>query len=87
LALFFDSINLRIGITTISPLLETIRQDLSISTFSVSFLTALPVFFMGTFDLLTGKAIQTYGADKAIMTCLILIGFATCMRAFTSSIS
>ncbi|MGG1177886.1 MFS transporter [Bacillus mycoides] len=87
LALFFVSINLRIGITSISPLLETIRQDLNISNFSVSFLTAIPVFCMGTFALLTGKVIKKYGAEKAIMACLILIGFATCMRAFTFSIS
>ncbi|MGG0649982.1 MFS transporter [Bacillus mycoides] len=87
LALFFVSINLRIGITSISPLLETIRQDLNISNFSVSFLTAIPVFCMGTFALMTGKVIKKYGAEKAIMACLILIGFATCMRAFTSSIS
>ena len=33
----FISINLRIGITSVSPLLETIRQDLNISNFSVSF--------------------------------------------------
>ncbi|MGH0951246.1 CynX/NimT family MFS transporter [Bacillus mycoides] len=87
LALFFVSINLRIGITSISPLLETIRQDLNISNFSVSFLTAIPVFCMGTFALMTGKVIKKYGAEKSIMACLILIGFATCMRAFTSSIS
>lgn len=87
LALFFVSINLRIGITSVSPLLETIRQDLNISNFSVSFLTAIPVFCMGTFALMTGKVIKKYGAEKAIMACLILIGFATCMRAFTSSIS
>ncbi|MGH0942995.1 CynX/NimT family MFS transporter [Bacillus mycoides] len=87
LALFFVSINLRIGITSVSPLLETIRQDLNISNFSVSFLTAIPVFCMGTFALLTGKVIKKYGAEKSIMACLILIGFATCMRAFTSSIS
>ncbi|MED1103229.1 CynX/NimT family MFS transporter [Bacillus paramycoides] len=86
LALFFVSINLRVGITSVSPLLETIRQDLNISNFSVSFLTAIPVFCMGTFALLTGKVIKKYGAEKAIMACLILIGFATCMRAFTSSL-
>ncbi|MGD6891432.1 CynX/NimT family MFS transporter [Bacillus mobilis] len=87
LALFFVSINLRIGITSVSPVLETIRQDLHISNFSVSFLTAIPVFCMGTFALLTGKLIRKYGAEKSIMACLILIGLATCMRAFTFSIS
>ncbi|WP_448163564.1 MFS transporter [Bacillus mobilis] len=87
LALFFVSINLRIGITSVSPLLETIRQDLHISNFSVSFLTAIPVFCMGTFALLTGKVIKKYGAEQSIMACLILIGLATCVRAFTFSIS
>ncbi|KAA0758535.1 MFS transporter [Bacillus sp. AR2-1] len=87
LALFFVSINLRIGITSVSPVLETIRQDLNISNFSVSFLTAIPVFCMGTFALLTGKVIKKYGAEKSIMACLILIGLATCMRAFTFPIS
>ncbi|MFA2820506.1 CynX/NimT family MFS transporter [Bacillus wiedmannii] len=87
LALFFVSINLRIGITSVSPVLETIRQDLHISNFAVSFLTAIPVFCMGTFALLTGKVIKKYGAEKSIMACLILIGLATCMRAFTFSIS
>ncbi|PEW47978.1 MFS transporter [Bacillus thuringiensis] len=87
LALFFVSINLRIGITSVSPVLETIRQDLNISNFSVSFLTAIPVFCMGTFALLTGKVIKKYGAEKSIMACLILIGLATCIRVFTFSIS
>ncbi|MBH0345706.1 MFS transporter [Bacillus pacificus] len=86
LALFFASINLRIGITSISPLLETIRQDLNMSNFSVSFLTSIPVLCMGVFALLTGKVNKKYGAEKAILACLILIGVATCMRAFTYSV-
>ncbi|WP_384423493.1 MFS transporter, partial [Streptomyces sp. NPDC057545] len=76
MALFFASINLRIGITSISPLLETIRQDLNMSNFSVSFLTSIPVLCMGVFALLTGKVNKKYGAEKAILACLILIGVA-----------
>lgn len=86
LALFLASINLRIGITSVSPLLETIRRDLNMSSFSVSFLTSIPVLCMGVFALLTGKVNKKYGAEKAILASLILIGVATCMRAFTYSV-
>nr|WP_091741417.1 MFS transporter [Marininema mesophilum] len=87
LALFFAAINLRIGITSISPILETIREDLNMSNFTVSFLTAIPVFCMGVFALLTGKVIRLWGVERAIVACLILIGVTTFMRAFTYSVS
>ncbi|EOO27000.1 hypothetical protein IIU_05961 [Bacillus cereus VD133] len=86
LALFFAAINLRIGITSISPLLETIRADLDMSNFTVSFVTAIPVLCMGVFALLTGKVSKRWEPEKVITTCLILIGVATCMRAFTYSV-
>ncbi|WP_368936951.1 CynX/NimT family MFS transporter [Bacillus sp. SH8-8] len=86
LALFIVSINLRIGITSISPLLETIRQELDMSNFIVSFLTAIPVLCMGIFALLTGKVSKRWGTEKAIVGCLILIGIATGMRTFADSI-
>ncbi|QWI73118.1 MFS transporter (plasmid) [Bacillus mycoides] len=86
LALFFASVNLRIGITSISPLLETIRENLGMSNFAVSFLTAIPVLCMGVFALLAGKLSKRWGSEKAIAICLILIGVATYMRAYTYSV-
>ncbi|OUA57219.1 MFS transporter [Bacillus thuringiensis] len=85
LALFIVSINLRIGITSISPLLETIRKELDMSNFIVSFLTSIPVLCMGVFALLTGKVSMRWETEKAIAGCLILIGIATGMRTFADS--
>mgnify|MGYP003787234463 CR=1 FL=1 len=42
---------------------------------------------MGVFALFTGKVNKKYGAKKAILACLILIGVATCMRVFAYSVS
>ncbi|SDX18756.1 MFS transporter, CP family, cyanate transporter [Marininema mesophilum] len=86
LAIFLAAINLRMGITSISPLLETIRKDLNMSNFTVSFLTSIPVLCMGVFALLTGKVYKRWGTEKAIVVCLLLIGAATFMRSFTSSV-
>ena len=61
----FVSINLRIGITSVSPLLETIRQDLNISNFPLVF-NSYSCFCMGTFALLTGKVIKNTGQKNQL---------------------
>ncbi|MED4059706.1 CynX/NimT family MFS transporter [Priestia megaterium] len=87
IALFLVSINLRIGITSISPVLEVVRHQLGMSNFTVSFLTAIPVLCMGLFALFTGNLERRWGAEKVISLCLVIIGAATCMRAAAHSIS
>ncbi|CAK6481048.1 hypothetical protein ACPOM7_18505 [Peribacillus castrilensis] len=49
LAFFLVAANLRPAIASVSPLLETIRYDLGMSSFAVSFLTTIPVLCMGIF--------------------------------------
>ena len=48
-SIFAISINLRPAITSIGPILETIREQLSLSNGQVSLLTAIPVICMGIF--------------------------------------
>ncbi|MFT8321906.1 MAG: MFS transporter [Bacillus sp. (in: firmicutes)] len=79
-AFFAVSLNLRIGITSISPVLETIRHDLQLSNFTVSFLTSIPVLCMGVFALFTGYVTRKWGTEKAIAGCILLIGTATFIR-------
>ncbi|WP_373605005.1 CynX/NimT family MFS transporter [Bacillus sp. AFS017336] len=85
LALFLVSINLRIGITSISPVLEIIRHDLNMSNFVVSFLTSIPVLCMGIFALFTGQLSNKWGSEKTIAACIILIGVATGLRAVATT--
>lgn len=80
IAFFVVSLNLRIGITSVSPVLETIRQDLHLSNFIVSFLPSIPVLCMGIFALFTGYVTKKWGTEKAIAGCLLLIGGATFIR-------
>ncbi len=50
-AIFVISINMRPAITSIGPMLETIREQLSLSNAQVSLLTAVPVICMGIFAM------------------------------------
>ncbi|WP_213809941.1 hypothetical protein [Jeotgalicoccus sp. WY2] len=43
------SLNLRLGITSVGPLMDTIRTSLSLSNAQASLLTTVPVLCMGIF--------------------------------------
>ncbi len=47
--IFAVSINLRPAITSIGPMLETIREQLQLTNAEVTLLTAIPVISMGIF--------------------------------------
>ncbi|KGR89685.1 MFS transporter [Ureibacillus massiliensis 4400831 = CIP 108448 = CCUG 49529] len=83
--LLIVAFNLRLGIASMSPVLENIRSDLDMTNFEVSFLTAIPVFCMGFFALFTTKLSNRFGAEKTIALCLGLIGVATTYRFFSGS--
>ncbi|WP_400247481.1 CynX/NimT family MFS transporter [Niallia sp. JL1B1071] len=85
IALFFVSFNLRISIAAISPVLENIRADLHLSNGIVSLLTAIPVICMGLFAFFAARISAHIGLEKTIVACLILIGTATALRAFSHS--
>ncbi|MGX2960777.1 MFS transporter [Peribacillus sp. JNUCC 23] len=84
-ALFLVSLNLRMSIASISPVLENIRNDLELSNGMVSLLTSIPVICMGFFAFFATRVSARFGLEKTIATCLLLIGIATAFRAFTNS--
>ncbi len=79
-ALFLASLNLRPAITSVSPLLGTIRDALGISNSVVSLLTSLPVLCMGLFAPAAVKLSLRFGIERTITLCLALIGVATVLR-------
>jgi CP family cyanate transporter-like MFS transporter len=85
LAFFLVAVNLRPAISSIAPLLETIRSDLDMSSFAVSFLTTIPVLCMGIFAPFSARVGARWGIERSIAICLIIIGFMTFMRAWTYS--
>lgn len=81
-AVFAISINMRPAITSIGPLLETIREQLLLSNAQVSLLTAVPVICMGIFAMLAPILKRTFGLKKTMTVMIILIGVMTAVRGF-----
>lgn len=84
-ALFLASLNLRPVITSVSPLLGTIRENLGMSGSTASLLTSLPVLCMGFFAPAAVKLAQRWSMERTIAFCLLLIGAATAARYLTGS--
>lgn len=80
LAILFVSLNLRPAITSIGPLLETVRADLGLTNWQVSLLTAVPVFCMGLFAPLAVSFNRLFGMKRSIAVLLLMIGAATFLR-------
>jgi len=85
IALFLASLNLRPVISSISPLLETIRNDLGVSASSASLLTSIPVLCMGIFSPIAVKLGIRHGIERILALALVLVGGATVIRWVTPS--
>ncbi|WP_270170898.1 MFS transporter [Paenibacillus sp. SYP-B4298] len=84
-ALFLASLNLRPAISSVSPLLETIRESLGMSGALASLLTSLPVLCMGFFAPAAVKLSSRFGLERTVACCLLLIGGATAARFAAST--
>ncbi|MGK7378144.1 MFS transporter [Planococcus sp. 1R117A] len=85
LAIFFVSLNLRPAISSIGPLLETMRTDLSLSNSQISLLTSVPVFCMGLFAPFAISFNKKFGMKRSITILLIVIGTLTLVRGIVPS--
>lgn len=81
-AIFAVAINMRPAITSIGPMLETIREQLSLSNAQVSLLTAVPVICMGIFATLAPILNRKFGLNRTMLVMIILIGIMTAVRGF-----
>lgn len=80
LAILFVAINLRPAISSIGPLLDTIRNDLDLTNSQVSLLTSVPVFCMGLFAPLAVVFNKKLGLKRSIALLLAAIGAFTLLR-------
>jgi len=84
-AIFFISLNLRPAISSIGPLLETIRSDLGLTNSEVSLLTSVPVFCMGLFAPFAVWFNRKFGIRNSITALLLIIGSFTLLRGLLPS--
>lgn len=85
IAIILASFNLRPVITSVSPLLGTIRESLDMSAATASLLTSLAVLCMGLFAPFAIKLANRWSIERTIAYSLILIGLATAARFFAYS--
>ncbi|TWT25735.1 CynX/NimT family MFS transporter [Planomicrobium sp. CPCC 101110] len=84
-AIFLISLNLRPAISSIGPLLETIRSDLELTNSEVSLLTSIPVFCMGLFAPFAVWVNRKFGIKSGITILLAAIGLSTLLRGLVPS--
>lgn len=77
--------NLRLGISSVPPVMNELKETLHISNFQASLLPSIPVFCMGLFAFFIGRFQQQFGRRKSIFCLLILMGLATLSRGVMPS--
>ena len=78
--LFLVSTNLRPAFTSVSPVLETIGQDLGLGRAALGLLTTIPVLCMSVFALTAARITERIGAERGVLWSVVLIGVATAAR-------
>jgi CP family cyanate transporter-like MFS transporter len=78
--LLLVSTNLRPAFTSVSPLLETIGQDLGLGRAALGLLTTIPVLCMSVFALTAARITERLGAERGVLWSVVLIGVATAAR-------
>jgi len=80
-AIFLAALNLRPAITSLSPLLETVRADLQLSVAMAGVLAMLPVTCFGVFTLLAPPLLRRMSADRVVLVGLIALAVGLTLRS------
>lgn len=80
---FFVAFSLRVGISSIPPLIPMLQQELAISDVAASLLTSIPVICMGIFALTVSFIQEKLGRRNGILVFLLMLSIAVFARAIT----
>ncbi len=79
-AMLLLALNLRLGISSIGPVLPQILHDLGATVVFGSLLTTVPVVMMGLASPLSGRLADRFGVEWTVIAALLVIGVATFVR-------
>lgn len=82
--IFLVAFNLRLGISSVPPILSEIKESLALTNFQASLLTSIPVICMGIFAFLVSTVQKKIGRSKGIFYLLILLGCSTLSRSLVN---
>jgi CP family cyanate transporter-like MFS transporter len=79
-AILLIALNLRPAVSSVAPLLETIRADLVLTHAAASLLTSLPLLCMGVFPFLAAPVADRLGLARGLLWSVVLLAGATAAR-------
>jgi len=80
-AILLAAFNLRPAITSLSPLLETVRANLGLSVALAGVLGMLPVLCFGVFTLLAPPLLRRISADRVVLLGLLTLALGLGLRS------
>jgi CP family cyanate transporter-like MFS transporter len=84
-AIFILAINLRMGISSVGPVLPSVVHDLDTTLVYGSLLTTAPVVMMGLASPLSGRLGARIGLERTIVVAIAVVFVATAVRYWTDS--
>lgn len=82
--IFLVAFNLRLGISSVPPVLAQIKDSLGLSNVEASLLTSVPVICMGVLAFFVARVQKQWGRRQGIFILLLLLGASTLSRALIS---
>ncbi|ROS00188.1 CP family cyanate transporter-like MFS transporter [Sinobacterium caligoides] len=82
-AILIGAINLRTVMTSVSPLMPALIDELKASSIGVSFLYSIPILCMGLFSQISVWIIKKIHIEKAISALLFIQGISMIMRYYS----
>lgn len=81
-ALLLAAFNLRLALTSVSPILAELGQALGLTAVGLSWLTTLPVLLMGLAAPLAPVLLRSWGLERAVLLALGVLLWAQALRPF-----
>ncbi|MFE2865226.1 CynX/NimT family MFS transporter [Embleya sp. NPDC059259] len=74
------ALNMRAGLSSVSPLVGELREVFHLSATTGSLITAIPVLFLGLISPLAPLAARRYGTELVLLGALVVVGLGILLR-------
>jgi CP family cyanate transporter-like MFS transporter len=84
-AIFVLALNLRMGISSVGPVLPQVVHDLDVTLVYASLLTTVPVVMMGIASPFSARLGARFGLERTVIGAIAVVGVATAVRYWATS--
>jgi CP family cyanate transporter-like MFS transporter len=78
--LLVSVLNLRMAVTALSPVLDTIQRDMGLSSTVAGLLSTVPIICFGLFALATPRLIGRFGMERLLVLAMVVITAGIALR-------